>query len=795
MQGFYQIIKYKISLFLVLLPLFSVFSEENTEHNVINNIRHLAIHPESEFKRIQPLDHISVFQDPNNSLGIESIQKPEIHWDPLASGETNLSYTKSRFWLRLPIENNTNQDLGLVLDAQFPILRRVEFHIPEKDIHKTIDRSNPDPMPDRWETFPFPFTLPAGEKILIYISIESYMDMVLDLELYREDEFHRHYREKSLINGFFYGVIGIMIFYNFFLFVSLGKKVYLAYVLYSIGFLMYLFSYFGIGYKYIWGDWVWFNDRSIQIWMSLGLGVFGSEFLVRFLNSREDYRMSIIRSFRWVQGFAIFLLLVSIFMHPNDSVRFFPYASLGLILMTLYAMIRRIRDGYTPAWFLLAGFVPLFVFGAISSLRSIGVFPNNLITLYGPLYASALDLVFLSLGLAYTIRILQKNEIQAKLANKTKSEFIAQMSHEIRTPLQGLEASIDLLVEEDDPQQVSNLKTVIKTNLKNLTGILNDILDFSKMEAGLFTIHKEKVDIHEIITNIHFFYQAKTQEKNLDWILRHPETKIPPIITDGVRIQQVLNNLISNAVKFTEKGKIELSYGILTESEIDHLFFRVEDTGIGIQKKSLGKLFQNFVQAEEDTSQKFGGTGLGLAICKKIANLMDGDISAESELGKGSRFSVSVPIEYAKNNESTSDHAREEDSKKTGKIKILVLEDSPELQMIIQRSLEKLDYKVVVSSSIEEAIPIFLSWKPAVILSDYHLKGETALDLMQALRESSETKSLAIPQVYVLTGEHDRSLHDDCKEKGIESVFLKPVDFRELNLVVRENLSFVIKKL
>ncbi|MCC5813979.1 MAG: response regulator, partial [Leptospira sp.] len=511
------------------------------------------------------------------------------------------------------------------------------------------------------------------------------------------------------------------------------------------------------------------------------------EFILRFLNSKNDYRLRLIRIFRLIQGLSILLLIFVCFTESNISVRIFPYASLVLILIFIASIIKRIRDGYTPAWFLLIGFIPLLFFGFISALRSIGILPSNLITLYGTLYASALDLVILSLGLAYSIRILQKNEMKAKLANQAKSEFIAQMSHEIRTPLQGLSASIDLLAEEKDTNQIKKLREILNSNLKNLTNILNDILDFSKIEAGFFTIHKEITDINQILLDLHFFYQAKMQEKKLEWSIIHPKSKLPLVFTDGTRLQQVLNNLISNAIKFTESGKVEVRYEIKTAKPKDLLYFEVEDTGLGIPKKSVDKLFNNFSQAETNTSHKYGGTGLGLAICKKIINLLDGKIGVDSEFEKGSQFYFEFPIDYAE--KVGINPTQKEPSPLETVHKILILEDSLELQMLIRRSLEKFGYSVQVSGTVEEAIQLIHSWNPDVILSDYHLKGQTVIDFMKLLNKELAHKMNAVPKIYVLTGENSKSLHSNCLSMGIQKVFLKPLDFKEFNRVVKIDIS------
>lgn len=747
-----------------------------------------ALHLKESFEH-KNLTGISEFrEDISGDDSLEEILGTTSLWKKTEKGSLNRSYTKSKYWIRTKLYNDSPHRKNLVFEGSYPRLARVDFFIPEQNIHQVIDRRNPPPGEERWDTFPFFFSMEPESELTVYFRMESKMDLVLETNLYDEFYFHRKYLQKSVVNSMFYGIMLIMVFYNVFLFFYLGDKVYVAYVFYSVTFLMYILSYYGIGYKYVWGDWTWLQERETPFWMSLVFGIFAPEFLLRYLNTDDNYRHSIKKLLRGVQIGAVFLFCYVLIADPNDSIRFFPPASLVVVLISIYAIVLRIRDGYVPAWFVLMGFAPLMASGVLAALRGLGFLPSNLLTLYGMLYASAIDLVVLSLGLAYRIKILKQNEQKAINANEAKSEFIAQMSHEIRTPLQGLETAVRLLIDEDDPKELDKLQSVFNTNFKNLSKILNDILDFSKMEAGYFSLQKEPIDLKEILIGVHELFRAKAQEKNLEFRLDHPPSPIPLVLGDGTRIQQVLNNLVGNAMKFTSEGSILIRYEKMVLENGNRIYFEIEDTGIGIKKETVKNLFQNFAQADESITGKFGGTGLGLAICKKIVELMGGEVGVESVHGKGSKFWFWIPEEIPLGLGGNHPENYEKNFQSSLSAKILLLEDSPELRMLFSRTLSKKGYTMETTDSIDSAIQIFRRFHPDIILSDYHLNGGNVVQFVQKIQESG-----AIPPTFVLTGENDSGITDECLELGIQGVYLKPVDFEMIHKLIQNSLREIGK--
>lgn len=237
-------------------------------------------------------------------------------------------------------------------------------------------------------------------------------------------------------------------------------------------------------------------------------------------------------------------------------------------------------------------------------------------------------------------------------ALKVRSEFIANVTHELRTPVNGILGNTKILVEIEEDREKRKLLSLIERGCTDMNSIINNILDFSKLDAGKFTLEIREFNFRELIEYVQSMHKNKIYEKGLDFIV-NVSPDIPEILVgDELRIVQILNNLLSNATKFTSVGRIVLE--VVRTAQMNgrmELFFMVTDTGIGIDKAGQDKLFKSFSQVDASISRRFGGTGLGLNICKQLVELMGGNIQVESEPGRGSMFSfhiwVDLPGEHA----------------------------------------------------------------------------------------------------------------------------------------------------
>jgi signal transduction histidine kinase len=289
-----------------------------------------------------------------------------------------------------------------------------------------------------------------------------------------------------------------------------------------------------------------------------------------------------------------------------------------------------------------------------------------------------------------------EDKVMAIQAAKAKSDFLSMMSHEIRTPLNAVIGIANLLSEEELlPSQLDNLR-VLQFSAENLLALINDILDFSKIEAGKVEFEKNELDLHQLILNLTRANQIKADDNDnqLQLII---DKNVPQWVKgDSVRLGQILNNLVSNAVKFTQRGTVTIHIKCLEQTnEEAKIYFSVKDTGIGIEPAKQKVIFNGFTQASRDISRKFGGTGLGLSITQKLLDMMGGEICLESEYGKGSNFYFALTFAKGKAPNTVENDKQSQKVENLEGVRILVVEDNDINQLVATQFLMRWNAEVV----------------------------------------------------------------------------------------------------
>ncbi len=490
----------------------------------------------------------------------------------------------------------------------------------------------------------------------------------------------------------------------------------------------------------------------------------GNEGLLQSL--KHDYALALVDvQMPGMDGFE----MVSI-MHENKKTRHIPVIFLSAIYRKSMHIVRGIESGALD-----------FILKPINDdvLR-------GKVKLFLEMYEQKKDRENLIEQLEATRERLEVEKAKAENATRAKSLFLASMSHEIRTPLNGIVGMIDILKHTKNPEKLDEYLEIIEISADSLLNIINDILDFSKIESNQIELENITFNPRNEVNNVIKLMSLSASGKGLD-LQSEVADDLPELLSgDPVRFKQILINLISNAIKFTETGwvKVNLKLKALNGDDAT-LHCSVADTGIGISDEGKKRLFKEFSQTDRSTTRKFGGTGLGLAISKKLTNLMNGDIGVKSAPGEGSEFWFTVNMRRVTPAPNQKKDIKSSFASPGKSLNVLLVDDNAINRKVAMFSLQKLGHRTESAENGQEALDKFKSGEFDVVLMDIQMPVMDGYDATREIRDYEASQGVEKPvRIIAMTANAEKGEMDKCVEIGMNDYLGKPFNLQSLEKVL-----------
>lgn len=759
-------------------------------------------------KRTPISEHLYILEDKEKQWNINDVRRKQLSGDfqMNTNGIPNFGYTASAYWVYFAVNNQTEHTERL-FEIAYPSLYDLEIYIYSgEELREQLDLGAKYSFYER--DFVHPnflkiFNIEKGETLSFFIRFESQTSMQMPLYIYEQSGFVQARQIGFLVLGITYGVLGVMALYNLFIFFILRHMGYLYYVLVILATLFSNLSFTGVAYQYLWPNSPQWNEISVIFFLVLGM-VFAVLFAYTFLEIKNH--LPRFKIFFQAAFFLNIILLILVLYAVDIALQLIPIIITTMFILILYSGFLSWKQGLRQARFFVFAWLVFFCGVCLTVLSDSAIIPLNTFTKYAGQVAAMIETVLLSFALADRINILQTEKNDAvqqlyksqklvieslKKADTLKDEFLATTSHELRTPLHGIIGVAEILQEGSAgklSKDVQSQLSLIVSSGKRLLHLINDILDFSKLKNNELRLTLTSVNMKEMTDVVILMCTPLIKGKNINFY-NQIDKSTALVYADENRIQQVLFNLIGNAVKFTDKGDIIIS----AKEERNQVKISISDTGRGISSAEIPYIFDQFQQGYSDIGETVGGTGIGLSITKQLIELHGGEITVVSKINRGTTFHFTLlksEAEKAMKKEITSSIIPFIESEKLSLISanykniskkhtstILVADDEIVNLQVLFHQLTLEGYSVIYAQNGEEVLQKVEEETIDLLILDIMMPKMSGYEVCKSLREKYSLLELPILMLTAKNQLQDKLI---SFEVGANDYLTKPCERKEL---------------
>ncbi|WP_179009342.1 hybrid sensor histidine kinase/response regulator [Winogradskyella forsetii] len=718
----------------------------------------------------------------------EVLNNKELSYKKLESANHDFGFTSDNYWIRFRLKNTSDSETSYYLKTGRPITDVINLYEIKPEI-RTFKNGDQNAFSERdveHREIIFKIDLPAQAEQLFYMKMTSDGEAInLPLTLYDESSFFIDNYKQQLFLGLFYGVLLLAGFIYLFFYSSLKNRTFLYYGIYVFSIALMQAALDGFIYQYLFPNGGFFNSRMVLI-TAISSNFFLLKYCEHFLNVKFNLP-NFKKAYNAIYA-SLAIVFLMLFISPKTFELAYPISninglfSLMLILATVFTMwYKRISvDIYFSLGIL---FLVIGLLGFV--MNNLGLLQSNFYTLNSSKFGSGIEVVLLSLSMTNLIKKLrQDNEKSQALALKKSEEiselktyFMSNISHELRTPINAIMGMAESALSDtnNDKENIEKYQ-IIKNASMSLLSNVNDVLDFERIEKNELHLKEEEFNPVSILKDISNNWKFEAQKKELNYSFEM-DSEIPlKVCGDADRFAQIINNVLANAVKFTNEGHIFLKLKCLTKpNSITRFYFQISDTGVGMDEESKNHIFDSFNQMRLNNKRQFGGIGLGLTISKHLISLFNGTLQVESVAGEGTDVFIEIPLVRI-----ASESVEEDTSKvlKTidTKLNILIVEDNKLNQMVMKKLLSSFpDASFTVAENGKEAITALKNDVYNLILMDLQMPIMDGYEATAIIRSGDLGKLITSIPIIAVTADATEATKKRTLALGMNDYMTKPV--------------------